>query len=244
MYVSLGNLTVEELEKRTGYRFSSRDRAWLEDHRQDLADVKFDSDKFHIFDIPFSIQCAESIYKELLDLLKKYETIKPSEESLMIACIKETEEQQKQRLKREQREKEEQDRKENPNSIWNVKWHMSVPVQLIDDRQVYYDCFINTYTTGYKNIPKIISGRGWIKKDLEGFHGQFTLSNPEIDSDADKHPDWNYVIGMSFRDMNGKSVGELKENPFFDRVDFNIAEGIKLFETITGWKSTEIHFYN
>lgn len=243
MYVYLGNLTIDELEKRTGYKLSNRDRAWLEDHRQDIADVKFDSDKFHIFDIPFCIQCAEPIYKELIELLKKYDDIRASDERLSIVCVTETDEQKKQRLEKEQKEKEAKDRKENPNSIWNLKWHMSVPVQLVDGRQVYYDCFINTYTRGYVNIPKIVTGKGWIKKDLEGLHGKFMLNNPESDSDADEHPDWNYVVGMSFRNTNGNSIGEIRENPFFDRIDFDLADCIKNYETLTGWKSSEIHFY-
>ena len=50
MAIYLGNQTISDLERRTGYVFSDEDRKWLESHRQDKADVEYNSDKFHIFE--------------------------------------------------------------------------------------------------------------------------------------------------------------------------------------------------
>ena len=51
--VYLGNLTVSDLENRAGIQLSASDKQWFEDHRQDKATVRSDSESFHIFDIPF-----------------------------------------------------------------------------------------------------------------------------------------------------------------------------------------------
>ena len=40
-YIYLGNQTISDLEIRTGYNFSEEDRKWLELHRQNEADIKF-----------------------------------------------------------------------------------------------------------------------------------------------------------------------------------------------------------
>ena len=203
MAIYLGNQTISDLERRTGFVFSAEDRKWLESHRQDEANVKFDSDKFHIFDLPFEIHAAESISDYLLKLLMKYEEVTPSKEQLQFATVKETEEQKEKRLKKEKENKEWQDKLNNPNSIWNVKWDMLVPVvaksiETGSTKKLLYWCFINTYTTGRDNIPNMIDGFANIKLDEEGLRGRFTLYD-ESNSDADAHKDeWNFVIGAGF----------------------------------------------
>lgn len=82
----LGNLSIKELEERTGYKFSDEDKNVLERHRQDKADVEINSDKFHIFDMPFQIHVGVEFKEELLIILLKYEKIKPSKTPLKI-CI-------------------------------------------------------------------------------------------------------------------------------------------------------------
>lgn len=47
--IYLGNLTVSDLENRAGIQLSSSDKRWFEDHRQDKATVRSDSESFHIF---------------------------------------------------------------------------------------------------------------------------------------------------------------------------------------------------
>ena len=95
-----------DLERRTDYVFSDEDKKWLESHRQDIAEIDFNSDKFHIFDLPFEIHVAESISNYLLKLLMKYEESTPSKEQLQFAVIKETEKQKEKRLKKEKEVKE------------------------------------------------------------------------------------------------------------------------------------------
>lgn len=237
MGVYLGNVSISELERRTGYNFSEEDRKWLESHRQDDADVKFDSEKFHIFDIPFEIHVTQSINDYLTKLLLKYENISSSKEPLRLAKITETEEHKQKRLEKEQKEKEAKERKENPNSVWNIKWDMLVPVTVVDVNtkntyDCYYWCFLNTYTTGKNNIPDMIDGNAWIMLDDRGLHGQFKLDNPERDNDANKHTDWNWVIGCGFYNLHGRWIGSIND-VIFEKVSFSIKEAINRFINIT-----------
>lgn len=235
----LGNISINELIKRTGYNISNEDKKLLELHRQDNATIDISSDKFHIFDIPFTIVVAEPFSKELISLLKKYEEIQPSKEPLNIAIKSETDKEKEQRLKKEKEKQEWQNKLSNPNSIWNVKWHMAVPVK-VNDKEVYYGCFINTYTTGRDNIPDIIEGKAFIKMDEEGFHGRFTLYNSEKDNDANEHDDWNWIIGSGFYSKSGRWIGNV-DNAYFEETEFSIAECIQNLINIDR-SSKEIHF--
>lgn len=245
MAIYLGNQTVSDLERRTGYVFSSEDRKWLESHRQDEADIKFDSGKFHIFDLPFEIHAAESISDYLLKLLMKYEEVTPSKAQLQFATVKESDKEKEKLLKKEKENKEWQDKLNNPNSIWNVKWHMLVPVvaksiETGSTKKLLYGCFINTYTTGRDNIPNMIDGFANIELDEEGFHGNFTLYNPEKDNDANEHDDWNWVIGSGFYSKSGRRISDL-DNVYFEETEFSIAECIQNLVNIDR-SSKEIHF--
>lgn len=236
MSVFLGNETISDLERRTGYVFSDEDRKWLESHRQDKADIEYNSDKFHIFDIPFAIHVAEPISDYLLKLLMKYEEAKPSKEPLQFAIVKETNEQREKRLKKEKEDKEWQDILANPNSIWNVKWHMLVPVlakniETGSTRNLLYWCFINTYTTGRDNIPDIIDGFANIELNDEGLHGVFKLYD-NSNSDADEHiDDWNFVIGAGFYSERGNYIGNIKDVTF-ENTTFNLKEAINRYNDI------------
>lgn len=235
----LGNLTIDQLEKRSGWTFSDEDRKWLIDHRQDTAEVKFDSDKFHIFDIPLSIVCSEGIVHKVLDILKKYNDIQLCKEDIQIQCVKETEDEKERRLKKEQAEKERQDRLNNPNSIWLVKYHMLVPVvaENIDTKlYTFYWCFINVRIKGHSNIPNKVNGYGHIEKDEEGLHGTFVLDEPDLDYLDDDSP---YVIGIGLCKSNGE-LTDLKDTTF-ERTEFSINECIDNFIEIKR-DSKEIHF--
>ena len=244
MAIYLGNQTISDLERRTGYIFSDEDIRWLESHRQDSADIKFDSDKFHIFDIPFEIHAAEPISDYLLKLLMKYEDVNPSKEPLQFAVIKETDEQREKRLKKEKEDKEWQDELTNPNSIWNVKWHMLVPVRLKNgksEHELYYWCFINTYTTGRDNIPEIIDGTANISSDELGFHGTFMLYNNEVVNDADKNLEYQYVIGTGiFYNKQHTYISSPRE-VIFENTAFNIREAINRYKDFNE-QYKEIHF--
>ena len=226
----LGNLTITEFEKRTGYKFNKEDKLWLEQHRQDDSNITYSSEKLHIFDIPFSIHASELIYSQLFKLLQKYESISKSKEILQLLCIKESEEKKNTLEKHAYEEK-----LQNPNSIWNIKWHMLVPI----NDQYYYGCFINTYTTGRNNIPNIIHGYGNIRMDDNGLQGKFYLDYPEIESDADERNDWNYIIGTGIYDIHGNYLHK-KIN--FEEIRFNIKDAIRLYTDLIR-NSKEIHFF-
>lgn len=240
MSVSLGNLSIEELIRRTGYNMSNEDIKILKNHRQDNARIDFNSDKFHIFDIPFSIDVAEPFYDELLAIFTKYNDIKETNEPLQIRKVVESEKEKQKRLKKEKEQQEFEELKANPNAIWLVKWHMLVPVK-VNGEEVYYWCFINTYTTGRNNIPDIINGHATILLDENGIHGHFILDNPEIDDDADLHKEWRYVIGCGFVKLNGCYIGSC-ENATFETTDFSIKECIENYRKINDTRGIEIYF--
>jgi hypothetical protein len=79
MGIMLGNLTVGELEKRSGVTFSEEDRRFLGEYRVNHASV-IPKDGFHIFDIPFCILCGSREFtQELYGVIKKYDFSKSPE---------------------------------------------------------------------------------------------------------------------------------------------------------------------
>lgn len=242
----LGNLSISDLERRTGWTFSESDKKWLESHRQDNATVKFDSERFHIFDLPFTITVAEGIKDNLIKMLTKYNDKQASKDAVQIAVVTETDKEKETRLKKEKEEKEWQDKLNNPKAIWNVKWHMLVPVKAKSietgsERDLYYGCFINTYTTGHNNIPDTIAGVANIYLNEEGLHGNFMLDNSERDSDADDHlDDWAFVIGTGYYSMTGNYLGK-DRGTTFENTLFNLREAIELYKSF-GKCSKEVHF--
>ena len=58
MYIFLGNLTPEQLEKRLGITLTDSDRNYLSEHRQEkVNNTPLGDEKFHIYDIPLMIMC-------------------------------------------------------------------------------------------------------------------------------------------------------------------------------------------
>ncbi len=238
--MKLGNLSIDEFIRRTGYNISDEDRKILESHRQDVAAIESLSDKFHIFDLPFSIEVAKPFGMELLNMLQKYDDMCTSKEPFTICFITETEEEKQRHIEREQNAKDWNDKISNPNSVWNVKWYMCVPV-IVDHKEFYYQCFINTYTKGKENIPDIIDGKGKIIYTEDGFNGTFTLYNPEKDDDATEHPDWNYVIGCGYVTKSGVYKGKI-DNAYFNEVEFSIKDCIENYKRLFITTATELHF--
>lgn len=245
MGICLGNLTITELEKRTGWTFSAEDRKWLEDHRQEKADICPYKEEFHIFDIPFLIEASSLIKSRITNMLMEYNNKQPSKEPLQLGFRLESEEERIAREKKEAEEKERLERIENPKSIWNVKWHMLVPVKVTyfgKEYNLYYSCFINTYTTGRNNIPDIIDGTAIVSCNEEGCHGRFTLYNPETDNDANEHPDWDWVISNGLCHLSGNYIDCSYENVTFEEVRFSIKEAIELYKNVKNYDGKEIHF--
>lgn len=199
MYIFLGNQTIEQLESRTGWHFTEDEREWLNTHRQDKAEVRRDSDKFHIFDIPFHISMGERISEELIDLLKSKEV---PNETIHFSIAEETEQEKIEKKRKAEAEAFAIKRKDE-SIRWMWKWTLRVPI----DEQHEYGCFINTECYGYDNHGEP-RGTFRICIDEEGLHGNFKLDNPEINKT--NHPEWDYVIGIGMY-RNGAPV---KSFPF------------------------------
>jgi len=70
--ISLGNLTIEQMEKRTGVEWPSELRTLLADRHQDRA-TDIAPGKWHCFDLPFFLVCgdmetAQTVYDHLRPL--------------------------------------------------------------------------------------------------------------------------------------------------------------------------------
>jgi hypothetical protein len=66
--VNIGNLSLDEMERRTGVQFPQELRSYLEANHQDKAsDVA--PGKWHCFDVPFKIVCGSV---EVADLLREH----------------------------------------------------------------------------------------------------------------------------------------------------------------------------
>lgn len=58
MFIFLGNLTVEQLEKRLGIELTDEDRKFISDSRQkEVNNTPLGDGKIHIYDIPLMIMC-------------------------------------------------------------------------------------------------------------------------------------------------------------------------------------------
>lgn len=242
MSISLGNLGIDELEKCTGWKFTAKDRAWLEKYRQDKADINPIEKEFHIFHLPFLIQVSEPLSKELIALLTKYEEKHPASQTLQISIKTESEKQRLDRERKEQEQKEAARRDADPNAIWNVKWHGLVPITIPDiDRPLYFGFFINTFTTGKENIPDIIDGTADVSMTEEGIRGSFKLANPEKDNDADTDDSGHYIIGSGIFSATGSL---LSSRCNYNVGDFSVdlREAIEQFESIKGYSSKNVFY--
>jgi hypothetical protein len=76
MSFALGNLTVEQMERRAGVDFPQELRDFLSDSHQPEAN-NVAPGKWHCFDLPFFMQCgdmatAQTVYKHLSPLAGKF----------------------------------------------------------------------------------------------------------------------------------------------------------------------------
>ena len=195
----LGNQTIQQLEERTGWTFSDEEREWLTAHRQDNATVRRDSDRFHIFDIPFYIQMGLGAEEEIKSICQSKGA---SKETLMGGVASETEE-EKWEKKREAMRIESQKKKADPNKKWLAKWHMTIPI----GEGYEYGLFVNTPHKGYMNIPENINGTFWVKYDEEGLHGRFASNEDD-----------GYVIGVGVY-KNGYLTSETRLFEFSGRIE-------------------------
>lgn len=73
MGIMLGNLTVRQIEDRTGIKLSDKDVAELNEMRQEKAE-NIESGKWHCFDLPFMIVCGDKPTAEkILNILNVYD---------------------------------------------------------------------------------------------------------------------------------------------------------------------------
>lgn len=75
MSIYLGNLTVEQIEKRTGITLSDEHREYMTAHRQAAVnDTPIADGAWHCFDIPFILMTANKDTAEhYLDMLSTYD---------------------------------------------------------------------------------------------------------------------------------------------------------------------------
>ena len=79
MGIMLGNLTLEQIEKRTGINISDEDRKELNQMRQEKAE-HIENGKWHCFDLPFMIICGNKPTAEkVVKILTKYDWTKAKE---------------------------------------------------------------------------------------------------------------------------------------------------------------------
>jgi len=76
MSILLGNLSIEDMEKRCGVKFPKELVAFMKPRRQNDASV-ITHGKWHCFDIPFSLVCgdmqtAKEIYKYLSPMAQEF----------------------------------------------------------------------------------------------------------------------------------------------------------------------------
>lgn len=90
MGIYLGNLSVKQIEKRTGITLSDENREYMEAHRQNTVNNTPIADgKWHCFDIPFTIMTGNKETAEYYrDMLLAYDWTK-CKEPLQIGWEKE-----------------------------------------------------------------------------------------------------------------------------------------------------------
>ena len=87
MGIMLGNLTLSQIEERTGIFISAEDRAELNGMRQEKAE-NIASGKWHCFDLPFIIVCGDKPTAEkVVKILSVYDWSK-SKQALQISWEK------------------------------------------------------------------------------------------------------------------------------------------------------------
>lgn len=71
--IMLGNLTIEQFEKRCGISLTNEERETLNNLREQTCDKVKGNNKIHIYDIPFLIECGNpDARKTVIDILTPY----------------------------------------------------------------------------------------------------------------------------------------------------------------------------
>lgn len=75
MAIMLGNLSIEQMEERTGITLSDEDREYMRANRQErVGDRELGENKWHCFDIPLMLEVHDKQTAEhYMDLLGKYD---------------------------------------------------------------------------------------------------------------------------------------------------------------------------
>lgn len=79
MSIMLGNLSVNQIEERTGVTFPNEVKEWMNECRQENAS-NIAKGKWHCFDIPFTLVCgdvetARKIYDSVKERLPEFKEI-------------------------------------------------------------------------------------------------------------------------------------------------------------------------
>jgi hypothetical protein len=77
MAIYLGNLSIDQFEQRLKIQFAPEDKDALRQMRQEDVSVDLAPGKMHIFDIPFTVMCADKATLDgVLAILYKFDTSK------------------------------------------------------------------------------------------------------------------------------------------------------------------------
>lgn len=90
MSICLGNLSVDEIEKRTGIVFSDEHKKYMNEHRQTAVNnTPLKEGFWHGFDIPFMLMTSDkATAMKYVDMLSEYDWAK-SKECLQIGYERE-----------------------------------------------------------------------------------------------------------------------------------------------------------
>ena len=73
MAIYLGNLTIDQFEKRCGITLTDEEKVILNELREEKCDNVKGNNKIHIYDIPFLIECGNpEARKTVIDMLTPY----------------------------------------------------------------------------------------------------------------------------------------------------------------------------
>ena len=81
MIIQLGNLSVEQIEQRTGITLSEEHRKYMNEHRQEAVNnTPLEVGMWHCFDIPFMLMTSNKATAEkYLEMLSSYDWSKCKE---------------------------------------------------------------------------------------------------------------------------------------------------------------------
>lgn len=75
MSIMLGNLTVEQMERRLGITLTKEHRQMLKESRQEPLNTPLEDGKWHCFDIPFMMMCdTKETAEKFRDIIQQYKT--------------------------------------------------------------------------------------------------------------------------------------------------------------------------